>query len=654
MGIHRRFEVTPPGAGQEPIPFPPKVGKVTESCEEVSTCDLIVNVSAGEEWKGADGFDLSSLEIINLFRTGAIITLRTHESWYGVPYPPDVDGDEEAKVESGEDSPGTLIDDEPNKLRRMGTSDQEEYYGEKDDEFIFKGTGVELPKKLVKREEYEIKKKVEKVNAKGEINVDVEIHAENKKENLLEKKVNKKEGVSPIENLVQGIIDKVNEGVDIEDQILTQIDKTDVVTDGVEWNEMYAHECLDICAKLAGANWTITDGTLHFFKPDSRPHPVLCTTAPYGLTPERAGQYDRDNFQYTGTYLEDGALPGEGEIEQNSIRKSSIEITEDASNLTNKFQIANSGEPTPPTCPREEVFVGNGKTDEFHLSYEPTGDEIDIQIDDIPNGGYVDPYFVKQDWGDSKEMQHALGDGDPYDSPDFDADTDVASDFGVYVNKKQKTIRLVDKDDGTSKELSNGGKLKVIYSHKDPIFEEMQVDASVDEWGSRERMMVIPDNKHASEIRELALAELRDNSQPLLNVDIEVYNDIYQVGDYIRIYIPEVGMDKRLCVFKVERKFDAVRRSNYPNEDFGQSVRLRLGNKCPKKLSDILFSMDKRIRALERAYNLTDLSMTTGFLVPLKNTRIYEEKISVSEKVSFLLEQAARVDFGRVGISRTI
>lgn len=602
MGIHREFQ----GGGdppQKPIPLPPKGGRVGESCDGTSMLNLqfiltpSLTPDATFEWEG------QSLDKLILERMvpGYTITAFTFNVWEGRPVLENRMGPDDFKEAS--ENPPEGIDDTPNKPRTTGTDPDEEWKKNP------RTTPSDPVRKLQKREEYEVKKVKKKPDGVNKIKV--EVSAQNKKEKLLEKKINKRFGPEYGTPKVSDIVKYVAQECGFSD---ARVDDVDVAMPDFECREFYAREVLDICSKLAGGAYTILENTLHFFLPGSRPNPVPATTDPTTAT---------------------GKLPPDWgtEVIPNGIRKGTIDSTENSEHLVNKIQQANAGEKSK----RKERLTPDGETNEFHCSYEPIEDFTFLLYED--GAGPTSPKFIRQDWGDREIVTHFLDQGIPYPSPDYEGTTDPASLWGVYVNTKEKCIRLVNAATGVEKilpdySLNPNYYLEMEYHYLAPVFRILQDDASIGKWGERATIIVSPERQFDSLFKSLAEAEIRDWSQPVEEIECEVYDDVYQVGDTVRFIIPELGIDKQMTVFEITRDFDAAVRVNYPQRDFGQSVRIKAGQKLPKDLRHVLAFLNNHINNINRFWNQSDLNAESGFAVPVQWERYYPESIEVRETVT--------------------
>ena len=93
------------------------------------------------------------------------------------------------------------------------------------------------------------------------------------------------------------------------------------------------------------------------------------------------------------------------------------------------------------------------------------------------------PKFIRQDWGDRAAVRHFLAKGIPYPSPSYNGPTDPTSPFGIYINRKEKVIRIVDATTGQPYTFPKGTYLNFTYMHRDTTFHIVQDDASVNQWG---------------------------------------------------------------------------------------------------------------------------------------------------------------------------
>ena len=263
------------------------------------------------------------------------------------------------------------------------------------------------------------------------------------------------------------------------------------------------------------------------------------------------------------------------------------------------------------------------------------------------------PKFIRQDWGDREIAGHFLSQGIPPPSPSYEGPTDPSSFFGIFINKEEKVIRIVDATTGEPLLLPEGYTLEIEYEHSDPTFKVVQNDASISKWGLRESIIVSPDKQMDTLFTKLAEAEIRDNSQPTLNIECEVYDDIYQVGDTVHFVLPELGVDMDLTVYEIVRDFDANVRRHYPQRDYGQSVKIKAGAKIPKSLRHVLSFLKDKLNAIERRWNLSDLDSESGISVPKQWVRYYPEDVAIRETVTITkFQREGRINEGRIGVSR--
>jgi len=608
VGIHRRFEGSGGGGGGgEPIPLPPKAGRGQESCDGTSCIDL--------EFELTPQIDEDDADILDFFIIGATIKMYTFDDWSGDAFP-NGDGPDSAQESSGEIPTDVGYDEEPNPPEKTGTTKDEDGPGQVNDPYPH--TSSE-PNELEKREEYEIKKINKKVDGQK---VKIKVHGQNEKEILLERKINKKlgDGTTPtVKDAVESIITDCGFTEYYIDDVTLPMPEFDV-------GEYFARDVLDICALISGAAYTVLDGAFHFFQTNSRPSRTAVST------------------DYKTFALEEEA-PIQGK-KVNPVRKGTANTTEDATNLTNRVQQANSGKKS--ENPKKDVWPSLG-SDEYHTTYEPmppfttylsTGGEAPV---------ITYPAFVRQDWGDSPEVEHYKSLGVPYPSPDYDGVVDPVSVFGVYVNIKEKAFRLVYAATGQPYyPLLSGGTFEAMYYHKDPVFRIIQDDESILEYGIRETIIVSPSRQYDAVFKAIGEAMVKYYSKPLFNVECEVYNDVFRVGDYVRFHFPQLNFDEWKCVYEISRDFDAGKRGKYPSKDFGQSVRIKAGDKAPQTLRNVLAWMNNKIKELDRKYNQSDLDSESGFSVPVDWDRIFQDEIDLREVVSMTRTVVGKIDAARI------
>jgi len=601
MGTHRQFE----GGGdppQKPIPLPPKGGRIGDSCDGTSKLALQFILTPSLTPSGPFDWEGKSLdqEILNRMVPGFTVTAYTFNVWEGRPVLANRMSPEDFREAT--ENPPKGIDETPNKPRTTGTDKDEEW----------KKNPRTVPsdpvRKLQKREEYEVKKVKQMPDGPNKIKLEVE--AQNKKEKLLEKKINKRFGPEYGTPKVSDVVKYVAEQCGFSD---ARVDEVDIVMPTFDCREYYAREVLDICSKISGGAYTILENTLHFFTPGSRPNPVPATTDP-------------NKKNWGTTVRDDDVIP-------NGIRKGTLEVEKNSENLVNKVQEANSGE----KAKRKEKLVGDGQKDELHCSYEP--EETFVFTMHSDGEGESLPRFIRQDWGDREIVQHYLDAGVAYPSPDYEGAVEPSSIWGVYVNTKEKAIRLVYADTGQpfvmpDNSLNPDYFLEFEYYYRAPVFRILSADASVGRWGERETIIVSPERQYDELYRRLAEAELADWCEPVTQVRCEVFDDVYQVGDTVRFIAPEIGLDKEFTIFEITRDFDAEVRQHYPQKDYGQSVQIKAGNKLPRELRHILAFLNRNINNLNRAFNLSDLNSESGSSVPVQWERYYPEGIEVRETVT--------------------
>lgn len=449
------------------------------------------------------------------------------------------------------------------------------------------------------------------------------VRGSNKKKEVLKKKKNDKienpelAGVqysdvpfsTAVENIVQeaGFNNYVIDGVD------------GFMPSVVEFNEMMIQDCIDMIAKMAGANWTVTaDGTFHFFTPDSRPSEIVATTDPFGV---------RD-------YIDSPVNP---------IQRKTLKITTSSEEQTNRVQIMNAGERSKPYT---EIFVVPPTPvgqHEFHTSYMPDTVEGFYEGDEI---GFSIP--VEQDWGDRTYLPTApiAGTTGYYPSPKY---YDVPSgNLVAKLNKDEKIFRIFDKITGEPTFLPTGTRLTMTYTHIDPVYLVVEDAQSIAAYGKKEIMMISPDQHRIEEMQTLAEAEVRDFSEPIQNIECRVFNDVYSVGDSVRFIAPELGIDQRFCVYEVERPFDIN------NREVGQAVVIRAGSKIPIKVEEVIKNINKRTSGLERAYNLTDFGVVDDpshkFSVPYRVEQYQRERFGLKDQLTITVETLPfdRIDSARI------
>ena len=617
MGIHRRFEGSGGGGtGGEPVPLPPKGGRGQESCDGVSLIDL--------EFELMPTQNDSDARILKFLTMGCSIAMFSFDDWSGDNFPSG-EGPEAAQESSGEVPTDAGYDTEPNPPRETGTNKDEDGPGQKNQ--IGPHTSSD-PNELEKREEYEVKEIEKKVI--GADLVRIKVKGQNAKEKLLERKINKRLGdhLTPtIKDAVESIITDIGFTEYYLDDIVTPMPLFDV-------GEYFAKDALDICALLSGAAYTVLDGAFHFFQTNSRPNPRPCSTDYRDLSASEIARYRNAKV--------------------NPIRKGTAKTLEDDTNMTNRVQEGNAGKKSEVT--KLDVWPTLG-SDEFHTTYQPlppytcyivTGGELILLIS---------PVFIRQDWGDRPEVEHYKNLGIPYPSPAYDGTLDPLSDYGVYVNIKEKAFRLVDAITGQPyypAGQSYEAYFQVSYYHKDPVFSIIQDDESINQWGIRETIIVSPSQQYDELFKAIGKAMVRDYSQPLKSVECEVYDDIYRVGDYVRFHIPQVSFDEELCIFEVSRDFDAGKRKHYPQQDFGQSVRIRAGAKVPRNLRHVLEWMNNKIKEHDRLYSQSDLDSDSGFSVPREWVRMFEDEMEIRETVVFTKFIVGRIDEGRIDEAVTV
>jgi len=592
MGRHRNITTIPKGGPpKKKGPVNPKKGKEKNSCRQVAEIDFLKEWLEHEEkyWREQHGVEWN-----DVFGVGGRIFVESSEDYYG----------EEQRAEGDP----LRQPSNPSTVGELANPPKDE------------GFDPNNPRTYVPRDEYEVDKRKQGYKSSPDDPKPTDkVHARNKKKKALEKKKNdripKPEGEGPhtvpYDEAVQNIVEEAG----FED---SNIDKVEgYLPVPIDFNEMFVSECIDMICKMAGANWTVgADGVFQFFTPDSRPHPVIATTDPFGVK----------------DYLD---------MPINPIQANTLELTESSDEITNRVQVTNSGEKSR-EYPEDFYIPPETPTHEFHLSYEPEGPVTAY----ISTGGeipIITPIDVEQDWGDRTYLPETiLGRTGYYPSPPYSSPP-TGADIVAKLNKDEKVIRLYDKSSGEPYYLA-GMILNITYFHLDPVYMSVEDAVSIAEHGIRDRLFICPDKHRIEEVQALAEAEVRDYSEVVQHIECKVYNDVYAVGDSVRFIVPAMNIDARFCVYEVEREFDA------DNPNVGQAVKIKAGSKVPIKLAEIINALNRRISALERPYNLTDPDSETKFEVPIRNHQYLREQVGIKDELYVDVEIVSldRIDTDRI------
>lgn len=631
MGHHRNFSSSPAGGG-EPAPFDPKVGRQKDTCRGVAEIELVKEWLKKDEeyWREKYGRPPE-----DYFGPGATIQFRYWDDFHGDPWHPNLGYPATAVprypphgltiYNANEPIPAGATTNglgEPSPQREApGTSGPDMSGGprtrvmqDEPDEYVVEKT--ETSTKTVVKED-----KIKAKNEKGKI--------------IKEKTDKSSDTPKSAADFVSDIVSPLGFNNVIIDPGISL-----VLQEGWNFKEMFIDDALDTLAKLTGASWTVDGkGNFHFFLPETRAHSVIATTDPAAFGDETP---------------------------VNPIKKGSLDYAQDATQTVNKVQVGGSKLKSEP---RDEVLTipQGAPVPEFHTSYPP--DQVTaIAMEDYTEGPpIVTPIQeIRLDWGDRPWIREEYPATSPfwpdhcyYPSPLLNTPpSPPVSSLVAYVNPKEKIIRIFDKDTGLpiyGTYAAAYSVLRVTMNHYDPCYMIVEDQDSIAENGVCEELMVIPSGcvtLTQDQARMLAEAHLRDYKDPLESISFEVFNDVYKVGDYVRVVDTRSGLDQSFCVNEVERSFDAHLRGT--QQDPGHSVKIKAGAKMPIGMGQILGAMQRQIQSLQRTFMNINQFSPTGFDVPVERQVRKEDKWGVIDSVFVEYHipgraDDARIDSGRMG-----
>ncbi len=615
MGLHRTYEIQPPSPnplGPFPLP-PPKSGKEKMTCRNAEGGWMEFEITDEDEKKfiklyGEDWYSA-------FFQSGSIIKKNYHEDSYGEPKSPAPwkEGKGSSDSDRAKDLTTEAID---------GESYPFDY--EKDSKKPGHFEKTKSPHAYPPPEEMKVSK-VETKSSRGKFTTTVE--GENPKKELLDNKINLKPQPED-DPLNPGQKKGYLESEPIVKTIISDLSFTDTYVDAIgdklplelEFKDMYIFEALEMLAKLAGANFYIdSQGNFHWFKPGSRKHPVIATTDPISM----------NQLGFPVNPIQEGTFK-------------SIDATIDQTNHIQVF--TKEG-----TIPYQESQIADGEKHEFHLSYGPQFCTLGVSITPAqPYDSGIEKVML--DWKDRAWLEAGYP-GVPIITPE--CMQPVTSTYIVYFNPLEKCLRFVDKTTGLPLPPQSGDIINVIYSYKVPVWYTVSESASIEQYGLKQRIIVSPEGMDKKVMKMLAEAEIRDSRLPQKQLEFRVFDDVYNVGDTVHVINPKLKIDGWYTIYEVERTFDVRLRGT--QEDPGQSVLIKLGDKIPIKLDDVLVNINQRIRALERAYMPLDNNVPgDGALVPKEQEEYVLEDMVISDSVSFeFVDMEGRVDETRVDSGRT-
>jgi len=366
------------------------------------------------------------------------------------------------------------------------------------------------------------------------------------------------------------------------DLSISGVDDVNTKVYDMNLNGVMLWDALVRLGRLTGTRWYIDeDDVFHFYLPGTR--------KPRYLTK-------------LGTTT---AVPAPAE-------KGSAKVTRDAANIRNRVQVYAAVEDTPDY---NEKFKGDGVQTEFPLSYVPAWCTVSVSV----NG---EPYAVYQDWGERNQE---------YSPPSCSG-----GEFGTaYVNLQRGFLRF-------ETPPADGATIEVTYRYKAPLFLVVDDPASIAQWGLRETNFVVPEKLSAWEAERLALAFLAEFSQPRTTVTCNLF-DLWdlQVGHTVEVVMPELGVEREMTVFAIEKTWDNRARGTRMDKRLVHKVML---GQMPITPEEVLAEVAARVSALERAY--FDLN------APTRQTQRFEENMNAEDSATFIVDDAtvARVGTARVGL----
>jgi len=297
------------------------------------------------------------------------------------------------------------------------------------------------------------------------------------------------------------------------------------------------------------------------------------------------------------------------------VAKGSAELVGDKSKLRNRIQVFGAEENSPKYV---EEFVGDGYQTEYGLSYTPRWCTVRVSLDGLDCS-------VWQDWG----VRDWLSVSEPtipcvlaMEAPN------------CYVNLERGWLRF-------SAPPPNGSIIRVEYIFTAPLYIVVQDPVSIAKLGLHESILCAPEKLSTWEMEHLAMAILREFSQPRETLSVRLFN-IYdlKIGDSVNVFIPELGLEnEKWSVFSIEKSWDLNERGTAEDVQLLHTVRLgAMPHESPEEFAELA----ARVSALERRYFLVDAPPKYGYIL--------KERIEVNDEViGRFIEGVARVGVARVG-----
>lgn len=610
MGIHREFDISKNDV--PPIPIDPKAGTEKLTCHDAAGIEIIVWLTREEIEAHKQKYGENWVE--KKYGIGAIVGKHYHEESYGEPVSrsplKDIPGASlisDIQVARGASGKAISQTEFPRGGRSQNPRNREH---------------VKAVKTASPPEKAEIDKVEERTHKSG---LEVRLSGKNPKKKLLDNKVTKKPlpedkpGGLPGEKLpflkAETVISDLVTPLGFTDTYIEAIDSRLPLE--TEFKDLYIFEALDMICKMTGCNYFIDSyGNFHYFKPGTRIHPTVATINPVNLL-------------------------SVGDFAVNPIQASTFCRIRDSQEQLNNAQVFCKEYSNPYT----ETHKADGSSSEYHLSYPPKFCTLTVAV--IPVGIPHDTgvLWTKLDWDNRKQVTEK-----PIPSPD--CGTPMMSVFGVYFNPKEKCIRFVDAATGLPLPPVEGDIINITYVYQQDVYMDLNNPASIQEWGKKQKIFFSPEGLDKSVMKQMVEQELKDFADPIEMVDFKVFDDVYTVGDTIRVINDLIGIDKYYTVWEVERTFDRDQAGS--RKDPSWSVRIKAGSKLPVKLDDILFNHAQRIRNLERGFSPIDTATPDGVLVPDEKGQILFEEIEACDAVEFILFDAGddRIDDARIEVNR--
>jgi hypothetical protein len=328
-------------------------------------------------------------------------------------------------------------------------------------------------------------------------------------------------------------------------------------------------DALNFIAAASGGVWYVDGptGTLVFHDEDAKPNPVpVSTDDPDDAEETMSSTFvDEDEPSETPDQKEDGHKTPNIDLGTSVIEESKEEIV-------NKVKVKGGGEPVP----HEEQIIPDGKRKEYHLSYPPVEDTLEVALTAGEMAIQV-PVFLSR----SEKPSGVF--------------------YGVYSPKDKNIVFSIP---------PTGDVLTFRYQYLAPMEFTISNLESIARWGLRERVLSSPTPKHYGQLVILAERIVQDYSEPVMRGKVEVHNGYaYKAGEQVWVHIPELGITRAFLVNRIERdipiKADPVRH---------RTTRLYFG--APRvSLDSIVASLSRRVAALESTAcaRIDIASIETGF-----------------------------------------